>query len=1298
MLETKACAFSEVPSLQASTDGGEDKQTKLRDSAAPAFPDCAAQTPDAAASAEMSNAAPSQSPAALNLIIPKPLRSVMPKAVLNGAASVSRPRTPFGIPLSRPASELVGSSSHSQALKSPQLRSAPAGSPRLLTPDHVALLRRLSNVEASLNGVSRKMYIRELEEQFSGKCVSGIDCDERKPGLKSDDMVEKGFNYEKAETGTEMEVERSSRASKGVPDDIENARSLAIAVAKRFAEKRESLVEAAVRERPAEAEILVDILARNRSRAAAANAALRRICSDRERGLDASMVDVPALETSVPESVAFAVRDAILNQRQEQSAHRRSLAKQYTEYLAVWRKSTKQGRDKRSREKREMCKERDRFLFRSIHGEDSLLSLRTSSGRTSTKVLAGVTSGGTSLVNISAEVDAALAEYDAAGGTPGAEAIWSRTLAELPTQNPDSPPIDCGSVLIEDPVAMYVNACTVNPWSREETLIFLEKFIVYQKDFRRIATYITHKSTADVVRFYYENKLRLNLKQISMKRRSTKRAHLLSLAGLRRLPETSKYRLGGSTGSPTLLADSRSPRPSGTRRNGIEIAPSDDPLDPLDNGSQQSEPARSPKRRHSLASAPPLKRLRAQHRRAMLLDSEDSGAASEDPGRKNGQEAVDPYVKESPDVAGRDVSKGDSDDSCLHQGLLDGLHDEDSGSSGLDEGHGVINHSDDSKARAANREEVTDESASDEMETEPDVIGEPREGRDQLNIADERFATNARATSKSIGGAHTEIIVSASCVQKAKSLLHDGSPVTGTPKGSSSSVGVPNATFDESGAAKVRFGDNGVERNEANDQTHSNGVGDETKKGGGKTNDAVDSSGKAALAEVAPGRSRGITVEADAAPKEKRRAPKSRALWTPEEQTLFKELYESNGRNWRKVAAVMLTKTPAQIKGYWRRFDDVYKDQGSDVARQMERHKPASVALAVDEETGTVKTSVVEQESAATVDQSACSPRIPDARSNAPSRIEAAEEKLQSRDSCESGRQSTGPQRAPTSTLDASEASPNVDRAVAGIEKDAKALDLPSTRSGSPHQSSKASVQEKDTTTEVELIGGKQARLQDDDDVDVSGHARSAAMEGKQAVADRESATDPANTEIKSFEEVPNVPTEENKAVSKSSSRQVLAKPLSLRGEAAAIAPRRSASLPVASLGYSKESQTLSRSASSLVPKFRSAPSPSAAAIPKPPLSATLSVSRPDGLARIPLSAPPPLGIVARSGLSSSPAASAPRTPGSSRLQDIVNRARAGGFISEASRAASGETKPAPSPLLAVPKPNTNREEEKLKK
>lgn len=278
------------------------------------------------------------------------------------------------------------------------------------------------------------------------------------------------------------------------------------------------------------------ILHQNRSLAASSVSALRHLCHDTERGLDPTLVVKLEAVPEIPVAILDHVRGVLRQRRSARIEKRRRLVQEYMSLKEAWRRRLKSARDKRSRDKREAIKERDRYLLLSTKGHSALLFSRTSSGRTSTKVLPGVNSGGQ--VSGVAEMDAMLADIEAEGGTPGFHEVWSKTLAVIPDQDPTYIPFDGASLLISDPIAEHHAARTINPWLNEEKLTFLDKYLAYPKNFRKIASFLEHKTTSDCSRFYFDNKLALGLKQLAkdstaLRRKGTKRAHLMALVGMR---------------------------------------------------------------------------------------------------------------------------------------------------------------------------------------------------------------------------------------------------------------------------------------------------------------------------------------------------------------------------------------------------------------------------------------------------------------------------------------------------------------------------------------------------------------------------------------------------------------------------------------------------------------------------------------------------------------------------------------------------------------------------------------------
>lgn len=59
---------------------------------------------------------------------------------------------------------------------------------------------------------------------------------------------------------------------------------------------------------------------------------------------------------------------------------------------------------------------------------------------------------------------------------------------------------------IDDPVAEEEKVSCTNIWTDMEKCIFLDRFLQFPKDFRRIASFLRNKTTKDCVAFYYDSK------------------------------------------------------------------------------------------------------------------------------------------------------------------------------------------------------------------------------------------------------------------------------------------------------------------------------------------------------------------------------------------------------------------------------------------------------------------------------------------------------------------------------------------------------------------------------------------------------------------------------------------------------------------------------------------------------------------------------------------------------------------------------------------------------------------------
>jgi hypothetical protein len=59
---------------------------------------------------------------------------------------------------------------------------------------------------------------------------------------------------------------------------------------------------------------------------------------------------------------------------------------------------------------------------------------------------------------------------------------------------------------VDDPLLEEEQAAITNLWSDMEKCIFLDRFLQFPKDFRRIASFLRNKTTKDCVAFYYDSK------------------------------------------------------------------------------------------------------------------------------------------------------------------------------------------------------------------------------------------------------------------------------------------------------------------------------------------------------------------------------------------------------------------------------------------------------------------------------------------------------------------------------------------------------------------------------------------------------------------------------------------------------------------------------------------------------------------------------------------------------------------------------------------------------------------------
>ncbi|KAI0565832.1 SANT/Myb domain containing protein [Gracilaria domingensis] len=235
------------------------------------------------------------------------------------------------------------------------------------------------------------------------------------------------------------------------------------------------------------------------------------------------------------ERVTTAVKKVVADMNRERHALRKELAKQYMHRRKAWIKQLEAQKASMTEEEKQSARRRDREI---------LVATRSNAGN-----------GGPQTAS---EIDVAFNEIEAAGGTCGGLERWGRSITGIPDHCPGYlPPASDGGMLIEDPVAYHYCSRYINPWTRTEILLFLDKFSAHGKNFRRIASFFKHKTVEDVVRFYFDNKIRLKLKQLSkegnIRKRNNRRTYLQRLA---ELPYESRSIKDNFIYEPNLFSDS----------------------------------------------------------------------------------------------------------------------------------------------------------------------------------------------------------------------------------------------------------------------------------------------------------------------------------------------------------------------------------------------------------------------------------------------------------------------------------------------------------------------------------------------------------------------------------------------------------------------------------------------------------------------------------------------------------------------------------------------------------------------
>ncbi|KAA8498614.1 Nuclear receptor corepressor 2 [Porphyridium purpureum] len=293
--------------------------------------------------------------------------------------------------------------------------------------------------------------------------------------------------------------------------------------------------DVSARYEPLYAPLIQVIVRENRKRARLAEQQLDRVCFEPECGIAAAPViprvwevDKVLLDELLESSRRNIVCSRICESSLSQKIHTRRLYEKYSELKQAWIAGLERRiSGEKTARKRAIQRERDRFILLNTREADAISSAKlTSSGRVTYRSASGLSGTGTlqlSTVQSLNEVDAVLDEIELCRGTPQGVERWRLTSADIPDQDPLYKPVTA-SVRIDDPLADLYACRARNPWTVAEKMVFLEQFLSEEKQFKKIASALPYKSVYDCVRFYFQNKLRMNLKPLLKEARMKKKA------------------------------------------------------------------------------------------------------------------------------------------------------------------------------------------------------------------------------------------------------------------------------------------------------------------------------------------------------------------------------------------------------------------------------------------------------------------------------------------------------------------------------------------------------------------------------------------------------------------------------------------------------------------------------------------------------------------------------------------------------------------------------------------------------
>ncbi|EME26853.1 hypothetical protein Gasu2_66640 [Galdieria sulphuraria] len=199
------------------------------------------------------------------------------------------------------------------------------------------------------------------------------------------------------------------------------------------------------------------------------------------------------------------LESSIQKEKDAQLEKIKTLREEYFTLKDAWIERIKKMDRQRSKEgNSSSSRERDVWLVRATRGTDVVKATRNRGPSSSP------TNGSSS-----DETDSRLESNNGKQVNGYDKHSQNSTTAVIPGQVSLFQPFEGGNVLYENPIVEAYFDALVNPWTRAERIVFLKKFLQFGKNFRKIATFLEYKTTEDVVRYYFKNKLKLNLKLLA---------------------------------------------------------------------------------------------------------------------------------------------------------------------------------------------------------------------------------------------------------------------------------------------------------------------------------------------------------------------------------------------------------------------------------------------------------------------------------------------------------------------------------------------------------------------------------------------------------------------------------------------------------------------------------------------------------------------------------------------------------------------------------------------------------------